>query len=86
MALILLVVATVCFVASLLPFLLPGAAIALIGKILNGALADPLWVLVPPARGILVTSGADGPGLTLQGVLLLYAPLVLILLRLQRGR
>jgi hypothetical protein len=86
MALILLVVVTVCFVASLLPFLLPGAAIGLLGKVLNDALGDPLWALVPPARGTLVTSGSQGPMLTLQGVLAVYVPLLLILLWRQRGR
>ena len=86
MALILMVVVTVCFVASLLPFLLPGAVIGLLGTVLNDALGDPLWALVPPARGLLVVSGAEGPMLTLQGVLALYVPLVLILLLSQRGR
>lgn len=86
MALILTVVVTVCFVASLLPFLLPGAVIGLLGKVLNDALGDPLWALVPAARGALVTTGAEGPMLTLQGVLALYVPLLLILLWSQRGR
>ena len=86
MALILTVVVTVCFVASLLPFLLPGAVIGLLGKVLNDALGDPLWALVPAARGTLVRSGAEGPMLTLQGVLALYVPLLLLLLWSQRGR
>ena len=86
MALILAVVVAVCFVASLLPFLLPGAVIGLLGKVLNDALGDPLWALVPAARGTLVTSGVEGPMLTLQGVLALYVPLLLILLWTQRGR
>ena len=85
MALILMVVVTVCFVASLLPFILPGAAIGLLGKVLNDALGDPLWALVPPVRGTLVTSGSEGPVLTLQGVLAVYVPLLLILLWQQRG-
>jgi hypothetical protein len=86
MALILTVVVTVCFVASLLPFLFPGAVIGLLGKVLNDALGDPLWTLVPAARGPLVRSAAEGPMLTLQGVLVLYVPLLLILLWSQRGR
>jgi hypothetical protein len=86
MALLVTVVVLVCFVASLLPFLLPGAAIGLLGKVLNDALGDPLWALAPPARGMLVSSGAEGPVLTLQGVLALYLPLLLILLWYQRGR
>ncbi len=79
-------VVVVCFVASLLSFLLPGAVIGLLGKVLNDALGDPLWALVPPARGSLVVSETEGPMLTLQGVLALYVPLVLILLLSQRGR
>jgi hypothetical protein len=86
MALMLMVVAAVCFVASLLPFLAPGAVIGLLGKVLNDALGDPLWAFVPPARGLLVRSGSEGPMLTLQGVFAVYIPLLLILLWQQRGR
>jgi hypothetical protein len=86
MALILTVIVVVCFVASLLPFLLPGAVIGLLGNVLNDALGDPMWAFVPAARGILVTSGSEGPVLTLKGVLALYVPLLLILLWQQRGR
>jgi hypothetical protein len=45
-----------------------------------------LWTLVPAARGILVTSGSEGPLLTLRGVLALYVPLLALLLLGQRGR
>ena len=86
MALILTVVVAVCFVASLLPFLLPGAAIGLLGKVLNDALGDPLWAILPAARGTLVISGSEGPILTLYGVLALYMPFLLLLLWQQRGR
>ena len=86
MVLVLTVVITVCFVASLLPFVLPGSAVGLLGQVLNDALVDPLWGLVPAARGMLVTSGPGGPILTLEGVLLVYVPLLLVLLGLQRGR
>jgi hypothetical protein len=86
MALILTVIVVVCFVASLLPFLFPGAVIGLLGKVLNDALGDPLWTLLPAAHGALVTSGAEGPVLSLHGVLALYVPLLLILLWAQRGR
>ena len=86
MALVLTVVVTVCFVASLLPFLLPGAVIGLLGKVLNDALGDPLWALIPAARGTLVASGSEGPVLTMYGVLALYVPLLVILYWQQRGR
>jgi hypothetical protein len=86
MTLILAVVVTVCFLVSLLPFMVPGAVIGLLGKVLNDALGDPLWNLVPAARGMFVRSGSEGPMLTLQGVLVIYVPLLLVLLGLQRGR
>jgi hypothetical protein len=84
--LLLTVVVTVCFFAALLPFLLPGTIIALFGKLLNDALGDPLWNLVPAARGRLVTSGSGGPMLTRDGVLAVYIPLLVVLLVLQRRR
>jgi hypothetical protein len=80
MTLILTVVVAVCFIASLLPFLLPGAVIGLLGKVLNDTLGDPVWSFVPVGRGILATSGPAGPVLTLQGVLAVYVPLLLIVL------
>jgi hypothetical protein len=66
--------------------MLPGAAIGLLGKVLNDALGDPMWALIPAVRGILVTSGSEGPMLTLRGVLALYVPLLVLLLLSQRGR
>lgn len=78
------VVIVVCFLAALLPFLFPGAVIALFGKLLNDTLGDPLWNLVPAARGILVTSGSGGPMLTLEGVLAVYIPVLAALFFLQR--
>lgn len=86
MALMLTVVATVCFIASLLPFMLPGAVIGLLGKLLNDALGDPLWGFVPAVRGTLVVSGSEGPVLTLGGVFAVYVPLLVLLLWSQRGR
>jgi hypothetical protein len=86
MHLILTVVVAVCFLASLLPFMVPGAVIGLFGRVLNDALGDPLWTFVPAARGALVRSGAEGPMLMLPGVLVVYVPLLLVLLGLQRGR
>lgn len=86
MLLLLTVVVIVCFLAALLPFLFPGAVIGLFGKILNDALGDPMWNLVPVARGMLVTSEAAGPMLTREGVLAVYIPLLVVLLLLQRRR
>jgi hypothetical protein len=39
-----------------------------------------VWSFVPVGRGILATSGPAGPVLTLQGVLAVYVPLLLIVL------
>jgi hypothetical protein len=86
MLLMLTVVVTVCFIASLLPFMFPGAVIGLLGKVLNDAIGDPLWHLVPSARRVLVVSPPGGPVLTFEGVLVFYVPLLLALLWLQRRR
>jgi hypothetical protein len=86
MMLLLTVVVIVCFLAALLPFLFPGAVIALFGKLLNDALGDPMWNLVPAARGFLVTSGPGGPMLTGAGVLAVYIPLLIALFLLQQRR
>ena len=86
MALIVTVILTVCFLVSLLPYLLPGTAVGLIGKVLNDALGDPVWQLLPFARGTLVASANGNPVLTLQGVLAIYMPLLGLLLWQQRGR
>jgi hypothetical protein len=84
MILALTVVVAVCFIASLLPFLFPGAVIGLLGKVLNDAIGDPLWNLVPAARRVLVVSPSGGPMLTFEGVLGVYVPLLLALLWMQR--
>ena len=86
MLLLLTVVVAVCFLAALLPFLFPGAVIALVGKLLNDALGDPMWSLVPFARGLLATSGPGGPTLTREGVFAVYVPLLVVLVLLQRRR
>lgn len=86
MLLMLTVVASVCFLAALLPFLFPGAVIALFGKLLNDALGDPMWSFVPIARGFLATSGPEGPALTREGVFAVYVPLLVVLVLLQRRR
>jgi hypothetical protein len=86
MILVLTVVVAVCFIASLLPFMFPGAVIGLLGKVLNDAIGDPLWNLVPAARRILVVSPPGGPMVTLEGVFVVYVPLLLALLWLQWSR
>jgi len=86
MALIVTVILTVCFLVSLLPYLLPGTAVGLIGKVLNDALGDPVWAFLPFARGTLVTSQMGDPVLTLQGVLVVYGILLAVVFLWQRAR
>jgi hypothetical protein len=45
-----------------------------------------MWALVPAARGTLVASAQEGPMLTLNGVLAVYIPLLVVLLWSQRRR
>ena len=61
MARVLMVIVTVCFVASLSPFLMPGALIGLVGNGLNGALADPVWTLLLPRVARWWPAGRTGP-------------------------
>jgi hypothetical protein len=86
MSLIGTVIVTVCFLASLLPYLMPGTGISLIGKVLNDTLGDPVWQLLPFARGTLAVSVGGNPVLTLEGVLAVYMPLLALLFWSQRGR
>jgi hypothetical protein len=86
MALLGTVIVTVCFLAALLPYVMPGTGISLIGKVLNDALGDPVWQLLPFARGTLAVSEGGNPMLTLEGVLAVYLPLLALLLWSQRVR
>ena len=86
MGLIATVIVAVCFLASLLPFLLPGTAFALIGKVLNDALGDPVWQFLPFARGTLAVAVGGNPALTFQGVLAVYGSLLVVMFLWQRGR
>lgn len=85
MVLVLTVALAVCFVASLLPFLLPGAVISLLGVHLNGALV-PVVGELPWIGPRLVAGGGAARALTLEGVLVTYVPALLVLLWIQRGR
>ena len=83
---ILTVLSAVCFGLSLLPFLFPGAVIGLFGALLNGWIGALFVSTFRVEPGLLITSGPDGAGLTLQGVLAFYVPLLLVLVSMQRGR
>ena len=76
----------VCFFASLLPFLFPGAVIGLFGKLLNDALGTRCGISCPPPGGLLVTARRGGPCSRCEGVLAVYVPALVILLWLQRRR
>ena len=86
MAPIVIVIIAVCFIASLLPFMLPGTALGLIGKVLNDALGDPVWQFLPFTRGTLVVAVGGNPMLTFQGVLVVYGSLLVVMFLWQRGR
>ena len=86
MVLVLTVVVAVCFGASLLPFLFPGAVVGLFGVILNSGLGELLVLILGVSPGALVTGGSGGVILTLPGVLAVYVPLLLLLLFVQRNR
>jgi len=86
MGAIVIVIFAVCFLASLLPFMLPGTAMALIGKVLNDALGDPVWQFLPFARGTLAVAPGGNPVLTLQGVLAVYGAVLVLMFLWQRGR
>jgi len=86
MVVLLTVVVAVCFVASLLPFLFPGAALGLLGVVLNDRIGNLLAGVAPGLRQSAVMAGPEGTDLTFQGVLLLYVPLFFLLLLASRRR
>jgi hypothetical protein len=72
-------------VTSILPFLFPDAVIALFGVILNHWLGELLAALFG-SHPALFAPTPDGLSLSLQGILLVYVPLIVVLAYLQRGR
>jgi hypothetical protein len=85
MGLLLTVILAVCLVASLLPLLFPGAGIGLLGLLLNQALA-PLLAEIPAIGPRLVVGSGAARTLTLEGVVVAYGPVLLVLLWGQRRR
>ncbi len=86
MVFLLTVVVAICFVASLLPFLFPGAVIGGLGVLLNAWLADFPAGTLRIGQGVLVVGGPGSAELALQGVLAVYVPILLVLLFILRGR
>ena len=93
MALLLLIVVGACLVASLLPFLFPGAVVGLLGVALNAWLADLLAGTLAGLGGTLgmrpgaLVVGPPGQAhLTAPGVLAVYVPVLALLLFVLWGR
>lgn len=85
MLLLVLIVVAICFLASLLPFLFPGALISALGVVLNQTLGGFLMAL-GVGLGSLVSGGSGQAALTFQGVLVVYLPPLVVILFILRGR
>jgi hypothetical protein len=83
---LLLVVLTIAFVASLLPVLYPETIVSLLGTPLNAFLGDILGSTLHVGNGTLVTRGQGEYTLTLEGVLAVYGPVFFLLLLGLRGK
>ncbi len=86
MLLLLFIVVTVCFFASLLPVFYPGTIVSMLGAPLNGVVADFFATTLGLGVGSLVVPAKGGYALTLPGVLAFYVPLMLLLLLAGRKR
>ncbi len=86
MLVLLFSVVLICFAVSLLPVLLPGTLLALLGLPLNGWLGGLLGTTLGLGQGSLVVGAAGQATLTLQGVLVVYIPLLVVLFLLVRAR
>jgi len=86
MAVIALLVVGVCFLASLLPVLFPGAFVSGLGLILNHELGELLVATLGVGQGTLVVGPPGQGALSLQGVLAVYLPALGLLLLLLRRR
>jgi hypothetical protein len=89
MSMLLVFVVAICFAASLLPFLFPGSLISALGVVLNAWLGELLAGGLGLEPGALLTtlpSEAGRVALTLEGVLVVYAPVLLVLVFLARAR
>jgi hypothetical protein len=84
MRLVLTMVLAVGFVASLLPFLFPGAIISMLGTFLNDVIGNGIAAVAPGLRSNVIMAGPEGTDLTLPGVLALYVPVLLLLIALGR--
>ena len=74
------------FGVSLLPVLFPGALVGQPGAYVNHLLARLLIATFGSAPGVLVGLERGAIGLTLQGVLAVYLPPLILALLILRGR
>jgi hypothetical protein len=89
MLMLFLMVVAVCFAASLLPFLFPGALVSALGVVLNAWLGDLLATAFGLGPGSLLTpvpTEAGRVALTFAGVLTVYVPTLAVLSLAVRGR
>lgn len=86
MRVLLLVVVTIAFIASLLPVLYPGSLMSILGTPLNAFLGELLGETFRVGRGTLVTRGPGAYTLTFEGVLAVYGPLLILILLGMRGK
>ncbi len=82
--LILLAVLSLCFLSSLIPFIYPETIMNAIGAFLNHVLGELLASL--GIEGGLVAGTGGVYALSLQGVLAVYLPPILLILFILRGR
>ena len=86
MVLILFFVVAFGFVVSLIPFIYPGSIMNTFGAFLNVLLGTVLVSTLGIGLGSLAAGSPGGYALTLQGVLAVYAPILVILLVALRSR
>lgn len=86
MIVLLLMLLSVGFLASLLPFVFPGALVSVVGVALNHWLGELLAGTLNVSSDALLGASGGQPTLTLGGVLAVYAPPLAVLLFILRGR
>lgn len=86
MLVLLLIVVTIAFTASLLPILYPGSLVSVLGTPLNVFFAELLGNTFQVGRGTLVTREQGAYALTFEGVVAVYGPALFLILLGLRGK
>ncbi len=73
-------VVALCFIASLIPFIYPDTVMNVLGVYLNLAIGEFLATTLKLGKSSLVEGTSMGHTLTLDGVLTVYVPMLVILL------